>query len=198
MLKLGRSSSILLMILTGTVLFIMACDYEDPQPSMGCGGVEEAKEIIVTLPSAEEAGGKIDKYKIEINNLYTSEKLQQIEGLPGESKAVTVLGTEDPLMIKAIAFDQAGNEIAVGESTEAFSMAHDGLLCDMEFGIDFDKTSSSPIDATIDIRIDCHLIDVIEKMTEIVDDAVHDVIDVSKYIIHDTLEDFFEIIDIIR
>lgn len=196
MLKRKRSSYFLWVFLAGMALLITACEQGAAPTSAGCG--ESAKEILVSLPKAQEGVKVIDKYSIEVIDPVSSETLAQAEGLPGESKAVAVVDSKGPMTIKVTALDQADNVMAAGETTAMFEIDHDGLFCDMGLSMDLNPTSLSSLDTTIDITMDCHIMDIIEKMVEVIDDIAHDAVEITQYVIEDTVEDVRAIIDIIR
>jgi hypothetical protein len=195
MLKSKILLPILAVISVGALLSLMAC--EQSNSNFGYKD-DQTKELIITLPTVEDVGNEIDKYEVKVFDTASSAELYQTQGEPGEAKTVTVLDNEEPLTIQISAFDADQNEVAFGETTASFNMDHDGLLCDLGFSVDLNSTSVLSLDATVDISVDCHLIDIVDNVIKFVDKTVHNVIDVSKYIVNDVIEDFFNIIDIIR
>lgn len=197
MLKLQRKGLVLLALWVGIASIVMACDQGGTNTPAGCGSADVMKEVIVSLPTDQETSGVVDSYEIEIIDAVSEETLQQIEALPGESKAASIVDIGVPITVKATAFDAAGNSVAEGESTSDLSMEHNGLFCD--FSVTMDMTSYfSPVNATIDVTMDCHIADVIHKMVDFVKDAFNKTVEVYQYVVHDVVEDITNIIEIIR
>jgi hypothetical protein len=168
---------------------VMACDQGAGRTSAGCEGV---KEVLVTLPDAEEGTDNIDKYEIELIDAVSMERLEKLEALPGESKAASIVDTGAPVTIRATAVDENGNTVAEAESTNLIGFEHDGLLCDFSVNVNRDEDQKG----VLEITMDCNVIEIMKKAVQFVRDNFENVVQVSIYLVKDAVEDMKNIIEI--